>query len=68
MQEIDSTKARERLEIHNCGVDERLAKAHLCGRVHLPTGRTCALPEAHSGGCNFQPSKQAERAAQRASR
>ncbi|GAA1319384.1 hypothetical protein [Pseudonocardia xinjiangensis] len=68
MQEIDNTKARERLEIHNCSVDEQLAKAHLCGRVHLPTGRTCALPEAHSGGCAFEPVKRAERTAQSTSR
>jgi hypothetical protein len=42
MQEIDSTKARERLEIHNCSVDEQLAKGGGGGRVHLPTGRVAA--------------------------
>jgi hypothetical protein len=66
MREIGSSGG-ERLEIHNCSVDEQMAEAHLCGRVHLPTGRTCALPEAHTGGCVFELSKREDRAGHRAS-
>ena len=56
---------RRRLEIHNSCVDERLADAHLCALVHLPTGRTCILPIAHPGSCQFASPDQARRVAQR---
>ena len=45
--------SRERLEIHNIEVDVAAAGQHLCGTVHLPTGRVCRLPERHRGGCQF---------------
>ena len=45
--------SRERLEIHNIEVDVAAAGQHLCGTLHLPTGRVCRLPERHRGGCQF---------------
>jgi hypothetical protein len=45
--------ARERLEIHNIEIDRAVAARHLCGNLHLPTGRVCLLPERHRGGCEF---------------
>ena len=44
---------RDRLEIHNIEVDEAVAGQHLCGTLHLPSGRVCLLPERHRGGCQF---------------
>ena len=44
MRETANNERTDRLEIHNSCVDERLADAHLCALVHLPTGRTCILP------------------------
>jgi hypothetical protein len=44
---------QDRLEIHNIEVDEALAGQHLCGNLHLPSGRVCLLPERHRGGCQF---------------
>jgi len=44
---------QERLELHNIDVDEALAGQHLCGNLHLPSGRVCLLPERHRGGCQF---------------
>lgn len=41
------------LERSNASVDEALADAGVCGRVHLPTGRTCVRPARHPGGCDF---------------
>jgi hypothetical protein len=43
----------ERLELHNGEIDQAIAAQHLCGTVHLPTGRVCLLPERHRGGCHF---------------
>jgi len=43
----------DRLEIHNIEVDEVVAAQHLCGTVHLASGRVCLLPERHRGGCQF---------------
>jgi hypothetical protein len=43
----------ERLEIHNIEVDQAVAGQHLCGNLHLPSGRVCLLPERHRGGCQF---------------
>jgi hypothetical protein len=45
--------SRERLEIHNIEVDQATAGRHLCGNLHLPSGRVCLLPERHRGGCRF---------------
>jgi hypothetical protein len=44
---------QERLEIHNIEVDQAVAGQHLCGNLHLPSGRVCRLPERHRGGCKF---------------
>jgi hypothetical protein len=44
--------SRER-QIHNVEVDDAIAGQHLCGNLHLPTGRVCLLPERHRGGCQF---------------
>ncbi len=44
--------SRER-QIHNVEVDDAVAGQHLCGNLHLPTGRVCLLPERHRGGCEF---------------
>ena len=44
---------RDRLETHNIEVDEAVAGQHLCGTLHLPSGRVCLLPERHRGGCQF---------------
>jgi hypothetical protein len=49
-----SSQTGERLEIHNVSVDELVAEAHLCGQVHLPTGRTCVAYEGHTGSCQFE--------------
>ena len=43
----------ERLDVHNMGVDEVLANAHLCGVRHLASGRVCLLPERHRGPCQM---------------
>ena len=40
-------------QIHNIEVDDAVAGQHLCGNLHLPTGRVCLLPERHRGGCKF---------------
>jgi hypothetical protein len=44
---------QERLEIHNIEIDQAVAGQHLCGNLHLPSGRVCLLPERHRGGCQF---------------
>ncbi|MDQ1624162.1 MAG: hypothetical protein QOH19_2580 [Actinomycetota bacterium] len=31
-----------------------------CANVHLPTGRTCTLPERHPGSCRFVAPEEAE--------
>lgn len=53
MPETRASEATERLEIHNASVDEEVARARLCGHLHLPTGGTCILPHAHAGSCHF---------------
>jgi hypothetical protein len=40
-------------ESHNASMDETVAEAGGCAQVHLPTGRTCALPHGHDGTCQF---------------
>jgi hypothetical protein len=47
-------KLTERLDAHNVSVDEDLAHLHLCGHVHLQTGRVCCLPVCHTGSCEFR--------------
>jgi hypothetical protein len=63
MRETISTA--ERREIHNVSVDEHVATAHMCGQVHLPTGRTCVLVTGHSGSCAFEHPDRAHEAAER---
>jgi hypothetical protein len=53
MRETHDDEANERLGIHNTSVNEQVARARLCGHVHLPTGGTCTLPHAHTGSCEF---------------
>lgn len=65
MRETSTSGAEERREIHNTSVDEQVALARLCAHVHLPSGRTCALPAAHSGSCDFKSPDQARRVAER---
>jgi len=43
----------QRLEIHNASVDKSAADSHLCGMLHLASGRVCLLPERHRGPCEF---------------
>jgi hypothetical protein len=64
MRETREYEASERLEIHNTSVDEQVARAHLCGHVHLPTGGTCILPYAHAGSCQFMTPDDAQEVAQ----
>jgi hypothetical protein len=45
--------AAARLDVHNTSVNTYAAEHHLCGTLHLATGRTCLLPERHAGGCAF---------------
>jgi hypothetical protein len=35
----------QRLDAHNVSVDTSLAQAGACARIHLPSGRICALPQ-----------------------
>jgi hypothetical protein len=55
----------ERREVHNVSVDERVARAQMCGQVHLPSGRTCILPFGHIGSCGFEDPRRAHEAAER---
>lgn len=43
----------DRPELHNPSIDEDVASSGGCGRVHLPTGDTCALVHNHPGSCDF---------------
>jgi hypothetical protein len=43
----------QRLDAHNVSVDTSLAQAGACARIHLPSGRICALPHHHRGSCQF---------------
>lgn len=43
----------QRQDLHNTQIDAGLARAGLCGAIHLPTGRRCFLPAAHGDGCQF---------------
>ncbi len=48
-----STHTSDRQELHNVSINEDAADAGACGQVHLPTGRTCSLPDHHPGSCNI---------------
>lgn len=54
----------DRSDIHNVSVDEHVARAGLCGFMHLPSGRTCVLPARHPGSCAFQPRPRAQQQAE----
>ncbi len=41
------------ITVHLTHVDTEVGSADLCGETHLATGRVCALPERHAGGCQF---------------
>ncbi len=43
----------DRPELHNPSIDEDVALVGACGRVHLPTGKTCTLEQRHPGSCDF---------------
>ena len=45
--------SQDRPDLSSPHVREDIAITGLCGNVHLPTGRTCALPERHEGSCQF---------------
>jgi hypothetical protein len=53
----------ERLDLRTLHVREDVAMAGCCANVHLPTGRTCTLPERHPGSCHFVAPEDAEDAA-----
>lgn len=53
----------ERPDLSSLHVREDVAAAGRCGNVHLPTGRTCTLPERHPGSCQFVGPEDAEDAA-----
>ena len=50
---IERVSSEDRPELHNTSVDEDVAMMGGCGRVHLPTGRTCTLAHSHLGSCDF---------------
>jgi hypothetical protein len=45
--------------MHNASIDEDVAKAGACARVHLPTGSMCTLAAGHSSSCDFVSPDQA---------
>ena len=45
--------ADDRPDLHNPSIDEEVASMGACGRVHLPTGRTCTLAHGHGSSCDF---------------
>ena len=42
-----------RPDLSSLHVREDVAITGLCGNVHLPSGRTCDVPERHEGSCRF---------------
>jgi hypothetical protein len=46
--------------MHNASIDEDAAKEGGCGRVHLPTGRTCNLVAGHPASCDFVAAGEAD--------
>ncbi|MET1022425.1 MAG: hypothetical protein ABWX69_09535 [Arthrobacter sp.] len=59
----EESKGRPDLSVPH--VREDVAITGLCGNVHLPTGRTCGLPERHKGSCQFLDPGDAENLAVR---
>ncbi|MET1065052.1 MAG: hypothetical protein ABWX85_08775 [Arthrobacter sp.] len=53
-------ESKGRPDLSSPHVREDIAIAGLCGNVHLPTGRTCGLPERHKGSCDFLDPEEAE--------
>ena len=51
---------QDRPWVHNPSVDEDFALRGACGQTHLPTGRTCVLPQGHHASCAFLPRDRAE--------
>ena len=49
-----------RPDLSSLHVREDVAITGLCGNVHLPTGRTCDVPERHEGSCRFVGPEDAE--------
>ena len=52
--------AQDLSSMHVTHVREDVAMAGRCANVHLPTGRTCALPVRHRGACSFVGPEEAE--------
>lgn len=52
--------AQDLSSTHVTHVREDVAMAGRCANVHLPTGRTCALPVRHRGACDFVRPEEAE--------
>jgi hypothetical protein len=65
MLETGHSESRPRLETHNVSVDDHVAQAHLCGQIHLPTGRTCIGYTGHTGSCRFEAPERAYEVAER---
>lgn len=57
--------SQNRPDLSSTHVREDVAITGRCGNVHLPTGRTCDLPERHEGSCHFVDPKEAENLAVR---
>ncbi|MDR7082488.1 hypothetical protein J2X01_001777 [Arthrobacter ginsengisoli] len=53
-------QSQHRPDLSSPHVREDVAITGLCGNVHLPTGRTCDLPERHEGSCHFVGPEDAE--------
>lgn len=58
-------QSQSRPDLSSLHVREDVAVTGLCGNVHLPTGRTCDLPERHGGSCHFVGPEDAESLAAR---
>ena len=50
----------DRPDLSSPHIREDVAMAGRCANVHLPTGRTCTLPERHAGSCEFVEPRDAE--------
>lgn len=56
----DGARSADLSSTHVTHVREDLAMAGRCANVHLPTGRTCTMPERHPGACSFVGPEEAE--------
>ncbi|MCB5282827.1 hypothetical protein BJQ89_02589 [Arthrobacter sp. ES1] len=45
--------SQDRPDASSSHIREDVAMTGRCGNVHLPSGRTCVLPERHQGSCRF---------------